>query len=130
MTNLVQTKQADISITACSYRRVLEIISNKWSALAIYALEDGSLRYGEVRRRIEGVSQKMLTQTLRQLERDGLVRREVTPSVPPIVNYSLTPLGDTLINTLKHLKLWTAEYYPLVEKAREEYERVNGGNGL
>jgi len=130
MANTVQAKQADISITACSYRRVLEIISNKWSALVIYALEDGSLRYGEVRRRIEGVSQKMLTQTLRQLERDGLVRREVTPSVPPVVDYSLTPLGETLINTLRHLKLWTAEYYPLVEKARAEYDWVNGGDAL
>ncbi|HTG68103.1 MAG TPA: helix-turn-helix domain-containing protein [Candidatus Udaeobacter sp.] len=130
MANTVQAKQADISITACSYRRVLEIISNKWSALVIYALEDGSLRYGEVRRRIEGVSQKMLTQTLRQLERDGLVRREVTPSVPPVVDYSLTPLGETLINTLRHLKLWTAEYYPLVEKARAEYDRVNGDDGI
>lgn len=130
MANTVQAKQADISITACSYRRVLEIISNKWSALVIYALEDGSLRYGEVRRRIEGVSQKMLTQTLRQLERDGLVRREVTPSVPPVVDYSLTPLGETLINTLRHLKLWTAEYYPLVEKARAEYDRVNGDDAL
>lgn len=130
MANTVQAKQADISITACSYRRVLEIISNKWSALVIYALEDGSLRYGEIRRRIEGVSQKMLTQTLRQLERDGLVRREVTPSVPPVVDYSLTPLGETLINTLRQLKLWTAEYYPLVEKARAEYDRVNGGDAL
>lgn len=130
MANTVQAKQADISITACSYRRVLEIISNKWSALVIYALEDGSLRYGGIRRRIEDVSQKMLTQTLRQLERDGLVRREVTPSVPPVVDYSLTPLGETLISTLRHLKLWTAEYYPLVEKAREEYDRVNGGDAL
>lgn len=123
MTISVQPQQADISITACSYRRVLEIISNKWSALVIYALEDGTLRYGEVRRRIEGISQKMLTHTLRQLERDGLVRREVKPSVPPIVDYSLTPLGDTLIDTLKHLKLWTAEYYPDVQKAREKYDQ-------
>lgn len=122
----VGTKQADISITECSYRRVLEIISSKWSALVIYALEDGSLRYGEARRRIEGISQKMMTQTLRQLERDGLVRREVTPSVPPIVDYSLTPLGESLIRTMRHLKLWTAEYFPLVEKARQEYDRSNG----
>lgn len=84
------------------------------------------LRYGEVRKRIEGISQKMLTQTLRQMERDGLVRREVTPTVPPVVDYSLTPLGETLIGTMKHLKLWTAEYFPLVERAREEYDRSNG----
>ncbi|WP_169088364.1 winged helix-turn-helix transcriptional regulator [Paenibacillus sp. PL91] len=130
MANTVQAKQADISITSCSYSRVLEIISNKWSGLVLYALADGTLRYGEVRRRIEGISQKMLTQTLRQLERDGLVGRDVTPSVPPIVDYSLTPLGDTLINTMTHLKLWTAEYYPHVEKAREKYDRDNGESGL
>ncbi|CAM4167670.1 helix-turn-helix transcriptional regulator [Paenibacillus alkaliterrae] len=126
MGDAIPIKQADISISACSYRRVLEIISSKWSALVIYALEDGMLRYGEVRKRIEGISQKMLTQTLRQMERDGLVRREVTPTVPPVVDYSLTPLGETLIGTMKHLKLWTAEYFPLVERAREEYDRSNG----
>ncbi|MEV5030725.1 winged helix-turn-helix transcriptional regulator [Paenibacillus sp. LPE1-1-1.1] len=126
----VETKQADISITECSYRRVLEIISSKWSALVIYALEDGSLRYGEARRRIEGISQKMLTQTLRQLERDGLVRREVTPSVPPIVDYSLTPLGESLTRTMSHLKLWTAEYFPLVEKARQEYDQKSGEDAI
>ncbi|OBZ07700.1 helix-turn-helix domain-containing protein [Bacillus sp. FJAT-26390] len=126
MANTAQVKQPDLSITACSYSRVLEIISNKWSALVLYALADGTLRYGEVRRRIEGISQKMLTQTLRQLERDGLIGRDVTPSVPPIVDYSLTPLGDTLINTMTHLKLWTAEYYPLVQQAREQYDRING----
>lgn len=87
--------QPDISVSACAYSKVLEIISNKWTALVIYALEGGILRYGELRRRIEGVSQKMLTQTLRQLERDGLVKRHITPSVPPIVEYSLTPLGET-----------------------------------
>lgn len=126
MTDDVEKKPADISIAECSYRRVLEIISSKWSALVLYALEDGSLRYGEVRRRIEGISQKMLTQTVRQLERDGLVRREVTPSVPPVVDYSLTPLGETLIQTMWHLKLWTAEYFPLVEKARQEYDQKSG----
>jgi DNA-binding HxlR family transcriptional regulator len=102
---------------------VLEIISNKWAALIIYALDEGSLRYGEVRRRIVGISQKMLTQTLRQLERDGLVRRDVTPSVPPIVEYSLTPLGESLSQMMRPLKEWTSENYQLVEKAREEYDR-------
>ncbi|RCW48534.1 winged helix-turn-helix transcriptional regulator [Paenibacillus prosopidis] len=123
MTNLIGFKQPDISISACSYRRVLEIISNKWTALVIYALDEGSLRYGEVRRRIEGISQKMLTQTLRQLERDGLIRRDITPSVPPMVEYSLTPLGESLSQLMRPLKQWTNENYPLVEKAREEYDQ-------
>lgn len=123
MTNLIGSRQPDISISACSYRRVLEIVSNKWTALVIYALDEGSLRYGEVRRRIEGISQKMLTQTLRQLERDGLIRRDITPSVPPMVEYSLTPLGESLSQLMRPLKQWTNENYPLVEKAREEYDR-------
>ncbi|RJE88397.1 transcriptional regulator [Paenibacillus sp. 1011MAR3C5] len=115
-------KPADISLTACSYTHVLEIISNKWTALVIYSLENGTIRYGEIKRRIEGISQKMLTQTLRQLERDGLVNRKVTPSVPPIVDYTLTPLGETLIPYMRMLKEWASEHYPSVQKARESYE--------
>jgi DNA-binding HxlR family transcriptional regulator len=115
----------DISVSECDYRRGLDIISNKWTVLVIYALEDGSKRYGEIRRRIEGVSQKMLTQTLRQLERDGLVKRKVHPSAPPIVEYSLTPLGETLIPLMHQLKQWTKDYYPLIEEARSYYDREN-----
>ncbi len=124
MTDPIQKIGPDISISACGYSRVFEIVSNKWAGLVFYALEDGSLRYGEVRRRIEGISQKMLTQTLRHLERDGLVRREVTPSVPPVVDYCLTPLGETLIAPMRALKQWTTSYYSHVEKAREEYDRI------
>lgn len=83
--------EPDISLSICGYSKVLDIISNKWTALVIYAMEEGIIRYSDIRRRIEGISKKMLTQTLRQLERDGLVKREITPSVPPIVEYSLTP---------------------------------------
>lgn len=114
----------DISQQVCSYRRVLELISNKWSTLVLYALEDGSLRYGEIRRRIEGISQKMLTQTLRQLERDGLVRREVTPTVPLTVDYSLTALGETLLLPMRELKQWTNDYFDQVESARKAYDQA------
>jgi Predicted transcriptional regulators len=113
----------DISLEACSYSRVLEIVSNKWTALVLYALEGGTIRYGEIRRRIEGISQKMLTQTLKQLERDGLVRRKVVPSVPPIVEYSLTPLGETLIPCMLMLKSWASTHYGSVMAAREEFDR-------
>ncbi|MFF2480458.1 winged helix-turn-helix transcriptional regulator [Paenibacillus sp. NPDC058071] len=116
-------KSGDISLAACSYSHVLEIISNKWTALVIYSLESGTIRYGEIRKRIEGISQKMLTQTLRQLERDGLVSRKVTPAVPPIVEYTLTPLGETLIPNLRMLKEWASNHYSAVTKAREEYDR-------
>ncbi|MED4582465.1 helix-turn-helix domain-containing protein [Brevibacillus choshinensis] len=124
MTSPIRTHQPDISLTVCSYSRVLEIISNKWSALVIYALEDGSVRYGEMSRRIEGISKKMLTQTLRQLERDGLVHRELIPSMPPIVEYSLTPLGQSLILPMHELKRWTNEHYAQVEQARAEYDKT------
>ncbi|MNI77924.1 putative HTH-type transcriptional regulator YybR [compost metagenome] len=115
----------DISLTECAYRRVLEIISNKWAVLVIYALEDGTKRYGEVRNRISGISQKMLTQTLRQLERDGFVTREVHPSVPPVVEYTLAPLAHTLLPHLRQMKQWTTEHYPQVEQARKDYDSKN-----
>ncbi|WP_054024605.1 winged helix-turn-helix transcriptional regulator [Bacillus sp. FJAT-28004] len=119
-----KTVQPDISITACSYNKVLEIIANKWSALVIYALEDGIIRYGEISRRIDGISKKMLTQTLRQLERDGLVQRDITPSVPPIVEYSLTSLGESLLQPLSALKQWTRTNYSLVEMARLSFDQT------
>jgi DNA-binding HxlR family transcriptional regulator len=124
MTSKAKRVTPDISVAACGYSRVLEIISNKWTALAIHAMQDGPVRYGDMRRRIAGVSQKMLTQTLRQLERDGLVCRDVTPTVPPSVAYSLTPLGETLIPAMLQLKAWAADHYPQVERARETYDQV------
>lgn len=123
--NSTKTVQPDISIPACGYSKVLEIISNKWTALVIYAMEDGIIRYGEIGRRIEGISKKMLTQTLRQLERDGLVRRDITPSVPPIVEYSLTPLGETLLQPMRELNQWTIANYSQVEQARASYDQTD-----
>ncbi|MBD0380478.1 winged helix-turn-helix transcriptional regulator [Paenibacillus sedimenti] len=123
-TNSIKPVQPDISISVCGYSKVLEIISNKWTALVIYSLEDGAIRYGEMGRRIEGISKKMLTQTLRQLERDGLVQRDITPSIPPIVAYSLTPLGETLLQPMRELNQWTRDNYSLVEKARATYDQT------
>jgi DNA-binding HxlR family transcriptional regulator len=113
----------DVSINACAYRRVLEIISSKWIVLVMHVLEDGCKWYGEIARRIEGVSQKMLTQTLRQLERDGLVSRRGHPTIPPAVDYALTPLGESLMEVVRGFRDWTRVYYPQVERAREEYDR-------
>ncbi|CAG7648550.1 winged helix-turn-helix transcriptional regulator [Paenibacillus allorhizosphaerae] len=117
-------KTPDISIAVCGYSKTLEIISNKWTVLVIYALEDGAIRYGEMGRRIDGISKKMLTQTLRQLERDGLVQRHLTPAIPPIVSYSLTPLGETLLKPLRELNDWTKVHYTQVETARQEYDQT------
>ncbi|WGV58168.1 helix-turn-helix domain-containing protein [Brevibacillus brevis] len=122
MTSSAKGKQSDISLAVCGYSRVLEIISNKWTALVIYALENGSIRYGEMERRIEGISKKMLTQTVRKLEWNGLVQRQITPTVPPTVEYTLTPLGESLLQPMRELRQWGRENYWHVEAARANYD--------
>jgi DNA-binding HxlR family transcriptional regulator len=121
-----KASRPDISLAVCGYSKALDLISNKWTALIVYALEDGPVRYGELERRIEAISKKMLTQTLRRLERDGFLRREVTPSVPPIVEYSLTPLGETVVPLMQMLSKWTHHHYEQVEQARSAYDAVHG----
>ncbi|MBP1962818.1 winged helix-turn-helix transcriptional regulator [Paenibacillus aceris] len=109
----------------CHYRRALEVVSSKWTVLVFYELEDGKKRYSDLKRRVEGVTQKMLTQTLRQLERDGLVLRHVYPTVPPTVEYSLTPLGESLIEPMRTLHRWTEAHYDQVLLARKAFDRDN-----
>ncbi|HUP59628.1 MAG TPA: helix-turn-helix domain-containing protein [Thermoanaerobaculia bacterium] len=103
----------------CPSRKVLDRIAGKWTSLVIYALADGTLRYGELQRRIGGVSQKMLTQTLRSLEEDNLVTRKVYPVVPPMVEYSLTPLGRTLIEPLTAIRKWAEAHPEFVQRRRQ-----------
>jgi DNA-binding HxlR family transcriptional regulator len=91
-------------------RRALELIADKWTVLIVFALSRGTMRHNQLYREIEDISQKMLTKTLRRLERDGLVRHEVYPVVPPRVEYSLTPLGETLIRILAELCAWAEEH--------------------
>lgn len=90
----------------CTPRRVLELFSVKWTSMVLYALQCGTTRTGELQRRLPGISKKMLTQTLRELERDGLIHREVYPVVPPKVEYSLTPLGELFIEPIEMLYTW------------------------
>ncbi len=104
----------------CPSRLVLERIADKWTALIIQILAQRTLRYSELKREIGDISQKMLTQTLRSLERDGLVRRKVYPSAQPKVDYSLTALGRTLIVPLQGLCRWTEKYLPQLEGNREK----------
>ncbi|GAA1386245.1 helix-turn-helix domain-containing protein [Kitasatospora putterlickiae] len=106
----------------CEVRQILDRIADKWSLLVIALLDRGSLRFTELRREIDGVSQRMLTVTLRQLERDGLVERTVHPVVPPRVDYALTPLGHTLHETVRSLVAWTETHQREIAAARASYD--------
>jgi DNA-binding HxlR family transcriptional regulator len=102
----------------CPTRMVLDLIADKWTTLVIYLLSSGTRRYGELQREIGGISQKMLTQTLRKLESDGLVTRTVYAEVPPRTEYALTELGITLKDPLGSLCQWAVAHFSEVEKAR------------
>ncbi|HEU4947135.1 MAG TPA: helix-turn-helix domain-containing protein [Kribbella sp.] len=103
-------------------RQLLDRVSDKWVTLILTALADGPQRYSDLSRRIAGVSQKMLTQTLRSLERDGLLTRQVTPSVPVRVDYELTPLGMSLTPLMRCIKDWAETHVDEVAAAREDYD--------
>ncbi|MFH8590054.1 winged helix-turn-helix transcriptional regulator [Streptomyces celluloflavus] len=106
----------------CEVRQILDRVADKWSLLAIALLDCRELRFTELRREIDGISQRMLTVTLRQLERDGLVRRTVHAVVPPRVDYALTPLGATLHETIHALVGWTEEHQDEIAAARAAYD--------
>lgn len=103
-------------------RQALELVADKWAILILYALSQGTLRHGRLHRQIEGISQKMLTKTLRTLERDGLISRKVYPVVPPKVEYSLTPLGQDLMSPLSQLCIWAEDHIEKVQAARAEHD--------
>jgi DNA-binding HxlR family transcriptional regulator len=106
----------------CELRNILDRIADKWSLLVIYVLADGVRRFTELRREIDGISQRMLTLTLRQLEREGLVRRTVFAVVPPRVDYQLTPLGSTLLDTIQSLVAWAGKHGHEIAAARAAYD--------
>jgi DNA-binding HxlR family transcriptional regulator len=113
----------DAFLAQCPSRQLLDRLSDKWVALVLAALaEQGPMRYSGLARRLAGVSQKMLTQTLRSLERDGLVTRTVTPTVPVTVEYALTPLGVSLQQVMLELKSWAETHMDQVLAHREEYQ--------
>ncbi|WP_159912119.1 helix-turn-helix domain-containing protein [Pantoea sp. 18069] len=109
MTNENQPPPWNPYLATCPTRQVLDCVADKWAVLIIGLLLAGPRRFGELRRDIEGVSQKMLTQTLRSLERDGIVNRKVFASVPPKVKYSLTTLGASLAGKLDGLRIWAED---------------------
>lgn len=115
-------KPADAYSAPCPSRAALDRIADKWTVLIVVALTDGPRRYAELRDAIDGVSEKMLTQTLRSLERDGLVDRTVFPVVPPKVEYRLTDLGRTLQDPLSAVRDWAERHINEVEAARLRHD--------
>lgn len=106
----------------CPVRDVLSRVGDKWSVLTVALLQDGPRRFSELRRSIDGISQRMLTLTLRGLERDGLVTRTVTPTTPPRVDYALTELGRTLLKPITALAKWSEENRAAIQAARERFD--------
>jgi DNA-binding HxlR family transcriptional regulator len=109
----------------CQVRQILDRIADKWSLLVIALLDEKTLRFGELVREIDGISKRMLTVTLRNLERDGLVGRTVYPEVPPRVEYELTALGRTLLGTTQALVSWSEEHQEEIARARQKFEAAN-----
>jgi DNA-binding HxlR family transcriptional regulator len=106
---------------ACPVRSVLDKISEKWSVLLVMTLAAGPRRFNQLRREVPDISQKMLTQTLRTLERDGLVQRQVFDTKPPSVEYRLSELGHSFIGPLAHLIGWASEKMPAIDAARARF---------
>ncbi|WP_406317746.1 helix-turn-helix transcriptional regulator [Streptosporangium sp. NBC_01639] len=108
----------------CPSRTVVEVLANKWALYILGALRrhDRPMRFNELRRLLDGITQKMLTQTLRALERDGLVRRTVYPTVPPRVEYGLTPLGIEAGRLTVAIAEWSVEHVPEIQAARRDFD--------
>lgn len=103
-------------------REILTIIGAKWAVLVVSLLEERPKRFSELKREIGDVTQKSLTSVLRELEKEGIIERVVTPSVPPRVDYSLTPLGLSLLGPIKALRLWAMDNHPAIVEARARFE--------
>ncbi|WP_410595632.1 winged helix-turn-helix transcriptional regulator [Amycolatopsis sp. lyj-23] len=130
MTSVCETgrhRTHDVYEAQCPCRAMLDLLANKWSALAIGALEDGPLRFGELRRRLEGVSPKVLTQTLRRLEDHGILDRVVYPSVPLHVEYSLSELGLSAAVPLAAVRDWVERNIDRTPARPQSSTRENNG---
>ena len=114
--------QTNAYAAACPTRMVLDRVADKWAVLVLGLLTEGPVRFNQLRRAIEGVSQKMLSQTLKSLERDGLISREAFATVPVTVEYTITPLGRTLSATVDALRLWAEAHIDDVQRAQKQYD--------
>ncbi|WP_047049646.1 winged helix-turn-helix transcriptional regulator [Vibrio mexicanus] len=118
-----QEKRIFFNTEECPVRNVVAQIGDKWSLLILFALVDGPERFNALKGRIEGISQRMLTQTVRDLERDGYVNRTVYPEVPVRVEYELTDMGKDLVKPLYQLVLWAETHQDKINKARATYDK-------
>lgn len=114
--------EAPAEFSGCRVRDVLDRVGDKWSVIVIYLLASGPRRFTELLRAIEGISQRMLTVTLRGLERDGIVKRTVFATVPPRVDYELTVVGETLLASIASLHEWAQEHTGAIDAARIDYD--------
>ena len=106
----------------CPVRSILDQVGSRWTALVVSNLAGGPLRFTELKRRVKGISQRMLTETLRRLERDGLVTRTLYPTIPPKVEYSLRPLGESLLEPVQALVRWSVANRCEIGAARQSYD--------
>lgn len=118
----VGNRQTDELTAACPVRDVLDRVGDKWSALIMRELQPAPKRFGALRRAVEDISQRMLTETLRHLQRDGFISRTVIPTTPPQVEYALTPLGASLGLALQNLAIWAGEHHNAIRAARRDYD--------
>lgn len=116
----------DVFENHCPARMVLDRLADKWALLILNGLKDGPVRFNSIRRNIKGISQKVLSQTLKKLERDGLISRAVFPTVPVTVEYALTPLGHTLTETVDALAHWAEDHMDSVVAAQQAYDAADG----
>ena len=112
-----------LGLDLCPIRTILAQIGDKWSLLVILQFREGGQRFSQLQRAIPDISQRMLTQTLRKLERDGLVSRKVTPSTPPRVDYAITELGHSLFEPIGTMAQWAIDKQPDILKARDQFDR-------
>ncbi len=126
MFEVTTTPKGDVArfSSECPSRVLFDQISDKWSMMVLTVLGGGPTRFNAIKRRLEGVTQKSLTQCLRRLERNGLVARRVIPASPIAVEYALTPLGQSLLPPFKALYRWTLDSLPEVERARQDFDQA------
>jgi len=111
-------------VDSCPIRQVLSKVTGKWQMIIFLALEDGALRFGALKRTVGDITQRVLTENLRSLERDGYLTRTVDPGPPVAVSYALTPLGEQLLPLLKEMVSWAAQSHPKVSASRAQFDET------